>query len=57
VETEHGERLTSTPTSTVGDGNLRRATDAAAIGEFASAVRSLSKFKMPDPTEAGVATG
>jgi len=53
VETEHGERLSIySNLDRLEMEMLRRAQqDAAAIGEFASAVRSLSKFKMPDPTE------
>ena len=53
LETEHGERLSIySNVDRLEKELLRRAPqDAAEIRNFASAVRSLSKFKMPDPTE------
>ena len=53
LETEHGERLSIySNVDRLEKEMLRRAPqDTAEIRNFASAVRSLSKFKMPDPTE------
>ena len=53
LETEHGERLSIySNIDRLEKEMLRRAPqDAAEIRNFASAIRSLSKFKMPDPTE------
>ncbi len=53
LETEHGERLSIySNIDRLEKELLRRAPqDAAEIRNFASAIRSLSKFKMPDPTE------
>jgi len=53
LETEHGERLSIySNVDRLEKEMLRRAPqDAAEIRNFASAIRSLSKFKMPDPTE------
>jgi phytoene dehydrogenase-like protein len=53
LETEHGDRLSIySNIDRLEKEMLRRAPqDAAEIRNFASAIRSLSKFKMPDPTE------
>ena len=53
LETEHGERLSIySNIDRLEQELLRRAPqDAAEIRNFASSLRSLSKFKMPDPTE------
>ena len=53
LETEHGEHLSIySNVDRLEKEMLRRAPqDAAEIHNFASAIRSLSKFKMPDPTE------
>ena len=53
LENEHGEHLSIySSVDRLETEMLRRSPqDAAEIGEFASAIRSLSKFKMPDPTE------
>ena len=53
LETEHGERLSIySNIDRLEKELLRRAPqDAAEIRNFASSIRSLSKFKMPDPTE------
>ena len=53
LETEHGERLSIySNIDRLEKELLRRAPqDAAEIRNFASSLRSLSKFKMPDPTE------
>jgi phytoene dehydrogenase-like protein len=53
LETEHGECLSIySNVDRLETEMLRRASqDAAEIRHFASAIRSLSKFKMPDPTE------
>ena len=53
LESEHGEWLSIYANiDRLESEMLRRAPqDAAEIGKFASAIRSLSKFKMPDPAE------
>jgi len=53
LETEHGDRLSiySNVDRLEKEMLSRAPRDAAEIRNFASAIRSLSKFKMPDPTE------